>query len=100
MDSGAEYQFALLLDKHQIQWIKNTTTYFSFTDSAGKTRKYYPDFYLKDYDHWVEIKGERYIREDDDLRLAAVGNIERIMSKDIRLPRCVTSTTPSRPMSH
>lgn len=88
MDSGAEHQFALLLDKHCISWVKNTETYFPFVDSSGKTRKYYPDFYLKDYDHWVEIKGERYIREDDDLRLASVGNIERIMSDNICLPKC------------
>lgn len=23
----------------------------------GKQRKYYPDFYLPEYDYWVEIKG-------------------------------------------
>ena len=78
-----------MLDKHEISWIKNTETYFSFIDSEGKARKYYPDFYLSEYDYWVEIKGERYIREDDDLRLAAVGNIERIMSNNIRLPKCI-----------
>lgn len=89
MDSGAEYQFALLLDKHNIVWIKNTKTYFMFTDSDGKSRKYYPDFYLVDYNYWIEIKGKRYIRKDDNLRLASVGNIERIMSNNLHLPSCV-----------
>jgi hypothetical protein len=42
-------------------------------NSNGKTSKYYPDFYLKQYDVWVEIKGRRYIRSDDYLRRAAVG---------------------------
>lgn len=72
MDSGAERIFAEQCDKLQIQWIKNTTQFFLFTDSKGKQRKYYPDFFLYDHDCWVEIKGRRYIRPDDDLRRASV----------------------------
>lgn len=90
MHSGSELEFAKLLDEHNIRWVKNSTTSFSFSDRTGKARKYYPDFYLPDFDHWVEIKGRRYLREDDDLRLAAVGNIERIMHDDIRLPAICT----------
>ena len=89
MDSGAELAFAQLLDKHNIRWIKNSKIFFTFVDSTGKQRKYYPDFYLEEYDSWVEIKGKRYIREDDNLRLKAVDNIELIMSDDIKLPKCV-----------
>ena len=90
MDSGAELAFAILLDKHSIKWTKNTTRFFEFVDSTGKIRKYYPDFYLKEHDFWVEIKGKRYVRPDDDLRLAAVGsNIELMFSNDIKLPKCV-----------
>jgi hypothetical protein len=73
MDSGAELVFAQQCDLHQIRWHKNTTQYFIFVDSLGKTSKYYPDFYLEQYDMWVEIKGRRYIRPDDELRRAAVG---------------------------
>lgn len=73
MDSGAELVFAQQCDLHQIRWHKNTTQYFVFVDSAGKASKYYPDFYLEQYDVWVEIKGRRYIRPDDELRRAAVG---------------------------
>lgn len=90
MDSGAELAFAMLLDEHNIRWIKNTTISFDFVDSEGKNRKYYPDFHLSDYDYWVEIKGKLYVRPDDNLRLEAVGNIELIMSNNIRLPKCVT----------
>jgi hypothetical protein len=90
MDSGAELAFAKLLDSHNISWIKNSSKFFTFTDSKGILRKYYPDFYLQEYDYWVEIKGKRYIREDDDLRLMSVGdNIELIMSYDIKLPKIV-----------
>lgn len=92
LDSGAEKLFAVLLDDNNITWTKNTEQFFSFIDSKGKSRKYYPDFYLPDYDFWVEIKGKRYVREDDDLRRAAVGdNIELIMSHQMRLPRCIRS---------
>lgn len=90
LDSGAELAFAILLDHNNIKWTKNTTISFPFVDAKGKTRKYYPDFYLIEYDFWVEVKGKRYIRPDDHLRLAAVGsNIERIMSDNIKLPKCV-----------
>lgn len=89
MDSGAELAFAQLLDQYGINWEKNSSRSFPFVDSKGKDRLYYPDFYLPDHDHWIEIKGKRYIREDDQLRLAAVGNIELMMSNAIRLPKCV-----------
>lgn len=89
LDSGAELAFAQLLDRHCITWTKNQSKFYTFIDDKSKERKYYPDFYLPDYNFWVEIKGKRYIRKDDPLRLAAVGNIELIMSDNIRLPSCV-----------
>ena len=73
MDSGAERVFAEECDNLKIQWVKNTTQYFLFVDSNGIQRKYYPDFFLPEYDCWVEIKGRRYIRSDDNLRRDAVG---------------------------
>jgi len=33
---------------------------------------YYPDFYLPDAGVWVEVKGKKYIRPDDKLRIASV----------------------------
>lgn len=72
MESGAELIFAQQCDQLGIVWHKNTTQFFSFIDSTGKQSKYYPDFYLEQYDIWVEIKGKRYIRPDDELRRAAV----------------------------
>lgn len=86
MDSGSEREFATLLDKHNIKWVKNTTEFFHYADVKGKKRKYYPDFYLPDYKQWVEIKGKFYENENDVLKLESVGNIELIYSDDIRLP--------------
>lgn len=85
-DSGAEVAFAKLLDGHNIEWLKNKSTFFTFTSHDGKTCKYYPDFFLPKYNWWVEIKGKRFVRIDDDLRLAAVGNIERMYSTQLKLP--------------
>jgi hypothetical protein len=42
MDSGAELAFAQLLDKHNIEWVKNSSTFFEYLPN----KKYYPDFYL------------------------------------------------------
>ena len=74
MDSGAELIFAQQCDLLGIKWRKNTTQAFTFINSIGKSSKYYPDFFLEEYDIWVEIKGRRYIRPDDELRRAAVNN--------------------------
>ena len=90
MDSGAERRFAELLDNNNIRWKKNTTEYFKYKDLSGKSRKYYPDFYLTDYDYWVEIKGLYYLNDNDELKLKAVGeNIEMQMHNDIKLPTCI-----------
>jgi hypothetical protein len=94
MDSGAELKFAILLDEHNINWIKNTTTSFPYTDEAGKRRKYYPDFYLTDHDWWVEIKGKAfYNHKRQQLQLEAVGNIELMFAGDINLPDKVAEHT-------
>lgn len=86
MESGAELIFAQQCDQLGIIWYKNTSQSFPFVNSAGKKSKYYPDFYLEQYDIWVEIKGRRYIRPDDDLRRNAVGKpVFLIISNQFRL---------------
>jgi len=89
MDSGAELVFAKLLDEHKVRWEKNKTRFFYYYDVNGVRRRYYPDFYLFDYDWWVEIKGKFYKSDNDKLKLQSVGNIELIMSDNIRLPKVV-----------
>jgi uncharacterized CHY-type Zn-finger protein len=90
MDSGAERKFAELLDANDIKWIKNTDKFFTYRDGSGKSRKYYPDFYLPEYDYWVEIKGLLYMNDNDPIKLASVGNnIELQMHNEIRLPKCI-----------
>ena len=93
MDSGAELAFAQLLDKHNIVWQKNSTIFFEYM--PGK--RYYPDFYLPDYNQWVEIKGKKYIRNDDSIRWAAVPGLEVIWSHDIKLPKCMAGIIGNDP---
>jgi hypothetical protein len=94
MDSGAELAFAKLLDSHNIEWLKNSTTYFTFTYPTGKPGKYYPDFYLPKYNAWIEIKGKKYYRSDDPIRWAVVPNHECIFSHQLRLPAVCTGNAP------
>ena len=90
LDSGAELAFAQLLDAHNIAWVKNSTVWFEYAPN----KKYYPDFFLTDYDQWIEIKGRYYLREDDSLRWKSVPNIEIIWSNDIKLPAVCTGFEP------
>ncbi len=62
MDSGAEQFFAKTLDALNIKWDKNKSIFFPYL-YMGKNKKYYPDFFLPEYDLWVEIKGKRYVEK-------------------------------------
>lgn len=86
MDSGAERYFAELLDTNKIKWIKNENQYFYYTRKDGKDGKYYPDFFLIDYNYWVEIKGKIYAEKDEnlDLKLNSVERIVLIYSSDLK----------------
>lgn len=90
LDSGAELRFAQLLDTHNIKWVKNSTIWFEYL--PGK--KYYPDFFLTDYNQWIEIKGKYYLREDDPLRWKSVPDLEVIWSNNIKLPAVCTGIEP------
>jgi len=58
LDSMFEYEFAKKLDSENIQWIRNTKRfYFNW---LGKYTYYIPDFYLIDYDLYIETKGYWY----------------------------------------
>ena len=85
MDSGAEKLFAILLDELSIRWEKNKKTYFSYVRADGRKGKYYPDFYLPDYNKWVEIKGKFYADRDEnlELKLKAVPGISIVYSTEL-----------------
>ena len=56
MDSSWEVLFAKRLDYLGELWEKSPR-YFEYTNQEGERRKYYPDFFLKARNLYVEIKG-------------------------------------------
>lgn len=56
MDSSWEILFAKKLDSLNIKWVKDRSFCFYYIINDIK-RKYFPDFYLPDYNTYIEIKG-------------------------------------------
>lgn len=57
MDSSWELKFAKKLDEEYINLDRKIKYFFNYIDMQSNNRKYYPDFYLSDFDCFVEIKG-------------------------------------------
>lgn len=55
LDGSWELEFAKYLDKENINWRRNKNK-FNYTFDK-KDRKYTPDFYLIDFEEYVEVKG-------------------------------------------
>jgi DNA-directed RNA polymerase subunit M/transcription elongation factor TFIIS len=87
MDSNSEKQFAMLCDKHNIKWMKNNgEIHFDYIGNDGKNHKYYPDFYLEEFDCWVEIKGKLYAEIDENFnkKISSVPNLKVVYSREIK----------------
>lgn len=52
----SEIEVAKIMDNLNLTWNRNNIG-FKYIDLNGKNRKYYPDFYVKEYDTYVEFKG-------------------------------------------
>lgn len=79
LDSQWEYEFAKWCDKENIKWSKPKT---GFEYEWNGKRIYYPDFYLKEYDRYVEVKG--YERERDQAKWKSVPNLVVIKIDEIK----------------
>ena len=57
-----EFNYAKWLDENQIKWqrCKDSFPY----EFEGKIRKYIPDFYLPEYDEYIEIKGYKTAKDE------------------------------------
>lgn len=51
-----EVKVAKYLDRLELNWHRNWNG-FDYIDLNGKNRKFYPDFYIDDFDLYVEYKG-------------------------------------------
>lgn len=66
--SGYERRFMEYLDSKNFNWIRCKER-FPYFDEQGKQHTYNPDFYLPDYNLYVEVKG--MIRMRDPLKFQA-----------------------------
>lgn len=57
MDSSWEVKCAKILDKNNFVWKRDSKYKFYYHDLDGNKKKYYPDFYLPDFDIFIEVKG-------------------------------------------
>ena len=57
MDSTWEVACAKRLDELKIRWIRNPSIKFKYTTRGRRVRNYIPDFYLPDYNVYIEVKG-------------------------------------------
>ena len=81
MHSSWELEFAKWLDSRNIQWTKKVR-YFEYM-WKDTPRKYFPDFFLSEYDVYVEVKG--YETDRDTAKWASVPNLLIVRDKHIKL---------------
>ena len=60
LESTWEVKMAQWLDINQIEWIR--PNHLKWIDSFGKHRKYFPDFYLPQYDIFLDPKNPYQIQ--------------------------------------
>jgi len=75
-----EVVVANALDKENIKWTNDITPFNYFFEN--KWRLYFPDFYLPDYDLYIEVKG--YERERDRAKWLVVNRLLVIKAAQIK----------------
>ena len=69
--STYEYRFAKVLDALGVTWLCHAEMKpVRYTTPDGKTHRYYPDFYVNDWDTFVETKG--WYNESQQAKVAAI----------------------------
>lgn len=79
LDSSWELIVAKYLDSLNIKWIRNKNSFNYEWDN--KIHKYFPDFYLVDYDYYIEVKG--YERKRDLSKYNSLKNLIIIKNNEI-----------------
>ena len=62
LESSYEYKMAVELDKNNINWIR--PSYLNWIDDNNIKHKYYADFYLIDYNIYLDPKNDYLIKKD------------------------------------
>ena len=80
LDGNWELGVAKYLDDNEIDWVRNKEK-FVYIDGDGKERKYTPDFYLKESDTFLEVKG--YKTDLDDLKWSQFPKTLEVWDKSV-----------------
>ena len=76
--SSYELETAKDLDRNHIDW--NRPSSFYYIDKNGTRRKYFPDFYLKDFKIYIDTKNDYLaVKDKEKISLAAEQNNVRIL---------------------
>lgn len=95
-DSSWEVEIAEFLDNNNIKWIRDRKIVLYWIDSNNKKRRYYPDFYLPEFNVYVDPKNQykqsmdkekiQYIKSHNTLIVGEVLHckvaIMKLLSKD------------------
>lgn len=73
LDSSYEQLLAEILERNDISWIRPKP--FKWTDSDGKIHNYFPDFFLTDFNIYLDPKNEFVLKRDED-------KIRRVISEN------------------
>lgn len=82
LESSWELYIAKLLDSLSIKWIR--PSYIQWIDALGKTRLYYPDFYLPDYLIYLDPKNP-YGMLKDEFKMSQISKKVNILWGDISM---------------
>ena len=80
MYSSWESIFANYLNQHNIKWIKNKKSFRYIFEN--EEHSYYPDFYLEDFNLYIEIKGQE--TEKDKAKYKSVKDLIVLKRNDIK----------------
>jgi hypothetical protein len=96
MDSTWEVIMAMRLDELNIQWDRDENMKLPYFAKSGRKRNYIPDFYLPDFDAYLEVKGYltesakhkmKSVNETNDVKIIMLNSLIEIASfseKDIK----------------
>lgn len=67
---------AKILDSLNLKWSRNNYKGFEYINLDGKKRKYYPDFYVEDFDAYIEYKG--FVTHDMQYKMSQAQKLNKI----------------------
>jgi hypothetical protein len=80
MDSSWEVEVAKLMDSMNIKWDRSKKLCLFWFDENNKKRRYHPDFYLPEYDVYLDTKN-KFLMEKDSFKIRKVLENNRVSLK-------------------